>query len=153
MIRRIVVVCTGNICRSPMGEVVLRDRLEAAGLGVDVRSAGVSAEEAGNPIDARAASVLAEHGYAVPRHQARAVSRDDLSADLLLAMTDHHRRALLRQGADPARTRLWTEFVPDAGERDVADPWYGGRADFEETLDLIEAGAPAVVEAVRASAD
>ena len=134
-----------------MGEVVLRDRLEAAGIEADVRSAGVSAEEAGNPIDARAASVLSAHGYSVPHREARTVSREDLSADLLLAMTDQHRRALIRTGAEPARTRLWSEYVPDAQERDVADPWYGDRADFEKTLATIEAGAPAIVEAVRAS--
>lgn len=59
---KILVVCTGNICRSPMGEIVLRDVAARAGLAVEVSSAGVSAEETGNPIDRRAAAVLREKG-------------------------------------------------------------------------------------------
>ena len=63
----ILVVCTGNICRSPMGEIVLRKYLAAAGLSeVEVSSAGVSSEESGNPIDWRAQRVLAENGYELP---------------------------------------------------------------------------------------
>lgn len=149
MSREVVVVCTGNICRSPMGEVVLRQRIAEAGMDVTVRSAGVSAEELGNPIDPRAAAVLEEAGYRAPSREARTVSDADLGADLLLAMTERHRSALLGRGADPDRTRLWMDFVPGASTRDVNDPWYGSRADFEETLELIEAGAPAVVDALR----
>jgi protein-tyrosine phosphatase len=149
MTRTVVVVCTGNICRSPMGEVVLRERLAEAGLDVEVRSAGVSSEELGNPIDPRAADVLAENGYEVPVRAARTVGEEDLDADLLLAMTERHRSVLLRRGADPDRTRLWMDFVPGATRRDVSDPWYGGRSDFEETLELIEAGSPAIVDALR----
>lgn len=151
-ISRIAVVCTGNICRSPMGEVVLRDRLAEAGLDVDVVSSGVSSEELGNPIDPRAASALADRGYPVPDRTARWIGdTDDLDADLVLAMTEQHRSALLRRGADPERTRLWMEFVPDAAGRDVADPWFGDRSGFDDTLDLIEAGAPQIVDLVRAS--
>ncbi|MFT4235756.1 MAG: low molecular weight protein-tyrosine-phosphatase [Microbacterium sp.] len=148
MTARIVVVCTGNICRSAMAEVVLRDRIEADGLDIEVTSAGTSDEERGGPIDPRAVSVLVEHGYHVPRHHARQVMRDDLGADLILAMTRGHKRTLLAFGADPARTHLWTEFVAGAGP-DVADPWYGGRRDFEETLEIIEAGIDGVLAACR----
>ena len=151
-IERIVVVCTGNICRSPMGEVVLRDRLDAAGIEADVVSSGISPEELGNPIDPRAADALASRGYAVPDRTARWVGdTDDTAADLILAMTRTHRDALLRRGADSDRVRLWMEFVPGTDSADVTDPWYGDRAGFDETLDLIEAGADAVVELVRAS--
>ncbi|WP_156761993.1 low molecular weight protein-tyrosine-phosphatase [Microbacterium karelineae] len=151
-ISTIAVVCTGNICRSPMGEVVLRDRLAAAGLDVEVVSSGVSAEEVGNPIDPRAADALAARGYAVPERAARWVGdTDDVAADLVLAMTERHRDALVRRGADPERTRLWMEFVPGTAARDVADPWYGDRDGFDETLEIIEAGAERIVEAVRGS--
>ncbi|MGO1333580.1 MAG: low molecular weight protein-tyrosine-phosphatase, partial [Cellulosimicrobium funkei] len=97
---RVMTVCTGNICRSPMAEVVLRDRFEAAGLGdrVVVDSTGISDEERGNPIDRRARAVLAEHGYVVDgTHRARQVRAGDLAArDLVLAMTAQHARALRR---------------------------------------------------------
>lgn len=148
MIAEIVVVCTGNICRSPMAEVVLRARLAEAGLDVAVRSSGVSDEELGNPVDPRAAAILSGAGYPVPQRTARVFGAEDRDADLVLAMTRRHRAAILRHGVAPERVRLWMEFVPGGGEADVSDPWYGGRADFLETLALIEAGAPAVVELV-----
>lgn len=135
-----------------MGEVVLRDRFASAGIDVETVSSGISAEESGNPIDDRAADALAQRGYAVPDRTARwAFDGDDVSADLILAMTTRHRDALVARGADPERTRLWMEFVPGDGREDVADPWFGARGGFEETLDLIEAGADHVVEFVRAS--
>lgn len=148
-ISRIVVVCTGNICRSPMAEVVLRDRLAVAGLEAQVVSSGVSDEESGNPLDPRAADALVQRGYEVPTRMARWVfEEDDLGADLILAMTRRHRDALIRRGAAPERTRLWMEFVPGDDRDDVADPWYGDRDGFEETLDLIEAGAGRIVAEV-----
>lgn len=114
---RILVVCTGNICRSPMGEVVLRKRLAAAGLdsAYEVASCGVSAEEQGNPIDPRAAHVLRKAGYEVPRRQARRATRAELEgAGLILAMTVGHARSLRRMmgdaGLDTSVVHLWREF-------------------------------------------
>ncbi|RCS62093.1 low molecular weight phosphotyrosine protein phosphatase [Microbacterium sp. JB110] len=151
-ISKVIVVCTGNICRSPMGEVVLRERLAEGEIDADVVSSGISSEELGNPIDPRAAEALAARGYEVPRRTARWVGdTDDVSGDLILAMTRQHRDALIRRGADPARTRLWMEFVPGADDADVSDPWFGDRDGFEETLDLIEAAAPQIVDTIRAS--
>lgn len=154
-------VCTGNICRSPMAEIVLRDRFEAAGLGdtVVVDSTGVSDEEHGNPVDRRARAVLAEHGYATgDGHRARQVTRDDVgSRDLVLAMTARHAQSLRnlagRAQADPD-IRMYRSFDPAADglpeqRLDIADPWYGGPEDFEECLAEIEAAADGVVEFVR----
>jgi len=136
-----------------MGEVVLRDRLAAAGLDVEVDSSGISDEELGNPIDPRAADALRIRGYEIPRRTARWVDdTDDVDADLILAMTEIHRAALLRRGAGPERTRLWMDFVPGSTSRDVIDPWYGTRSGFDDTLDIIEAGADEVVRFVRAAA-
>ncbi|MFE6236828.1 low molecular weight protein-tyrosine-phosphatase [Cellulosimicrobium sp. NPDC057862] len=159
---RVMTVCTGNICRSPMAEVVLRDRLEAAGLGdrVVVDSTGISDEERGNPIDRRARAVLAEHGYAVDgTHRARQVRSGDLAArDLVLAMTSQHARALRRLDA-AGPVRMYRSFDPAAprvapGEPehvlDIADPWYGGQQDFEDCLAEVEAAADGIVDFVRA---
>ncbi len=158
---RVMTVCTGNICRSPMAEIVLRDRFEAAGLGdaVVVDSTGVSDEEHGNPVDRRARSVLAEHGYATgDGHRARQVTRDDVgSRDLVLAMTTRHAQALrnLAGGAQAEpNIRMYRSFDPAADglpehRLDIADPWYGGPEDFEECLAEIEAAADGVVELVR----
>jgi len=160
---RLMTVCTGNICRSPMAEVVLRARFEAAGLGdrVVVDSTGVSDEERGNPIDRRARAVLVEHGYDVDgTHRARQVRPDDLTRrDLVLAMTAQHARALRRLDAD-APVRMYRSFDPAAphvapGEPeralDIADPWYGGRQDFEDCLAEVEAAADGIVTFVRSA--
>ncbi|WP_353706984.1 low molecular weight protein-tyrosine-phosphatase [Cellulosimicrobium sp. ES-005] len=162
---RVMTVCTGNICRSPMAEVVLRDRFEAAGLGdrVVVDSTGISDEERGNPIDRRARAVLAEHGYVVDgTHRARQVRAGDLAArDLVLAMTSQHARALRRLDA-AGPVRMYRSFDPAAprvapGEPehvlDIADPWYGGQQDFEDCLAEVEAAADGIVDFVRTRLD
>lgn len=160
---RVLVVCTGNICRSPMGAVVLRERVLAAGLGelVEIGSAGTSDEEHGNPIDRRARAVLAEAGYPVPAHRAHQVTAEELGRyDLALAMTGQHARALLRRAAtdrnETTEIRLWREFdgtvvpaVPGEHDLDVPDPWYGDDAGFRDTLRAVEAGADGLVAHLR----
>lgn len=161
---RVMTVCTGNICRSPMAEVVLRDRFEAAGLGerVVVDSTGISSEERGNPIDPRARTALEARGYAVPRHNARQVRSVDLPArDLVLPMTASHARALRRlagEGPGSSRIVLYRRFDPAAPDvtddsrehlLDVDDPWYGDQDGFDRCLDEIEAAADGVVDHVR----
>ena len=137
-------VCTGNICRSAMAEIVLGDRLAAAGIpgsgpgGVVVTSAGVSDEERGNPIDSRARRVLAEAGYgtgaddvsratniAITSHAAHRITDAEIAeADLLLAMTDSHWNILQRRaaglGAEPSRIRMYREFDPAAAPQTEA---------------------------------
>ena len=160
---RVMTVCTGNICRSPMAEVVLRHRFERAGLGdaVVVDSTGISDEEHGRPIDRRALHVLSAHGYDVPRHVARQVTPVDLAArDLLLPMTAAHAGALRRLAhgdvALTGRIRLYRSFdaaAPAGGPEhllDVDDPWYGDQQGFEVTLAEVEAAADGIVEHVRA---
>ena len=138
---RVIMVCTGNICRSAMAEVVLRDRLAAAGVpdsgpgGVTVTSAGVSDEERGNPIDSRARRVLAEAGYgtgaddvsratgiAIASHTAHRITDAEIAeADLLLAMTDSHWNVLQRRaaglGAEPTRIRMYRELDPASAQQ------------------------------------
>ena len=164
---RIMTVCTGNICRSPIAEVVLRDRFAAAGLGdrVVVDSGGISSEELGNPIDPRAARVLRDAGYAVPRRTAHQVSGGDIAErDLLLPMTARHARRLRDQAptdADAAKVRMYRSFDPAAPTRgevdesalDVEDPWYGDHDDFLTTLEQVEAAADAIVAHVRGRLD
>ena len=97
----VMTVCTGNICRSPMAEIILRAEFERRGLAdkVNVESSGVSDEEYGNPIDRRAVKVLKERGYELPAHHfAHRITRDEIErTDLFLPMTASHMRALLRQ--------------------------------------------------------
>ncbi len=160
---RVLVVCTGNICRSPMGAVVLRERVVEAGLGdqVEIASAGISDEEHGRPIDRRARAVLAAAGYPVPEHRAHQVSPEELGRyDLALAMTRQHARALWRRaeslGNGTTEIRLWREFdgtevaaFPGEYDLDVPDPWYGDDAGFYDTLRTVEAGADGLVAHLR----
>ena len=138
---RVIMVCTGNICRSAMAEIVLCDRLAAAGIpdsgpdGVTVTSAGVSDEERGNPIDSRARRVLTEAGYgvgaddvsratgiAIASHTAHRVTDAEITeADLLLAMTDSHWNVLQCRaaslGAEPDRIRMYRELDPASAQQ------------------------------------
>ncbi|QPK81452.1 low molecular weight phosphotyrosine protein phosphatase [Schaalia sp. ZJ405] len=155
----ILMVCTGNICRSTMAHEVLEEALEAEGIdGITVDSAGVSNEEEGNPVDYRAARVLRDAGYRIPSHRARQVHAKELAQwDLILAMTSHHLSALNRlrdraglpAGQGP-EIRLFRDFDPKSrpGDMDLPDPWYGGHSDFVETLEVIERTTPKIVEYV-----
>lgn len=165
MTYRILTVCTGNICRSPMAEVVLAQHLDQAGLDAEVDSAATTSYEVGNPIDPRGQQVLRDGGYPVPARQARQITAEDLvEFDLILAMTREHKsyidRLVQRSGlADGAHAdvRLYREFCSQAptrgSEMDVPDPWYGGHADFVETLETIEDGAVNVVARVQQELD
>lgn len=156
MASRLLMVCTGNICRSAMAAIVLAQHAEQQGCPLQVDSAGVSNEEAGNSIDRRAAQVLSAAGYRVPRHVARQITTDDLKTyDLILAMTSQHYREVERlakksryQLADN-QLRMYRSFELETGTRisgqqhlDVPDPWYGNTKDFLETLKTIERVTP-----------
>ncbi len=144
---RIALVCLGNICRSPMADVVLNHRLAAAGLDRDVLvvSAGTGDWHVGNPMDRRAAALLTSHGYDASRHLAQQFTADWFEQhDLILAM-DTDNVADLRGGYgdrldDPARLMLFREFDPRAqgGDREVPDPYYGGDDGFVSVLAMIE---------------
>jgi protein-tyrosine phosphatase len=143
----VAAVCLGNICRSPMAEVVLRERLDAAGLtDVEVMSAGTGGWHIGEPMDARAAATLRTAGYDPSRHRARQwvpAWRDRL--DLVLAMDEQN---LADLGGRDERTKLFREFDPD-GSGDVPDPYYGGDDGFREVLAMVERTAEALVGALR----
>jgi protein-tyrosine phosphatase len=147
---RVLMVCMGNICRSPTAEGVLRHKLQAWGLDqlVEVDSAGTHANHVGHAPDARAMKHALQRGYDLGRLRARKVSPQDFTRfDLLLAM-DWDNLALLEEACPPEpamrrRLRRLTEFLPLdsplAGAQTVPDPYYGGPQGFEHVLDLVEA--------------
>lgn len=102
---RIMTVCTGNICRSPMGEYLIRQAAREADLELEVASSGISNEEEGNPIDRRAKKVLDELNINTSSHRAKQFTRADFDRyDLVLAMDTNHYRRL--QQLAPTRRRL-----------------------------------------------
>lgn len=142
---RVLMVCTGNICRSPTAEGVLRHRLTRAGLAsrVAVDSAGTHGYHSGEPPDPRAVKAAAARGYDLRSLCARPVllPGDYTRFDLLLAMDEDHLVWLQRKAppGSPARIELLMPYGRRfAAERNVPDPYYGGPAGFERVLDLVE---------------
>lgn len=145
----IVFVCTGNICRSPMGEIILKKAVADAGLESDVRitSCGTGGWHIGDGADYRAVNELARAGYDGSKHRAAQLGDDHREADLLIALDQGHYRALMSAGYDKNRVRLLRSFDPDAGDDlDVADPYYGTEKDFTTTRTQIEAAVDGMME-------
>ena len=149
--RRVVFVCWGNICRSPIAERVAEKLAADRGLsGVEFSSAATSTEELGAPIDPRAERVLNAHGYRVGGHRAHQITRDEIErAELVLAMEDIHLRRMLSIDPGADNLRLLTDFDPAAPPgAGIDDPWYGPADGFERTLSSIEAAVPGVLDFV-----
>lgn len=148
---KIIFVCHGNICRSPMAEFVMRDMLEKNGLSshVTVSSAATSREEIGNPVYPMARAKLAEHGLSCAGKRAVQITVPDMeNSDLIIVMDNMNRRNLelmARRSANAdrimAKTHLLLEFAR-GGE--VADPWYTG--DFDEAWSDITEGCKGLIE-------
>jgi protein-tyrosine phosphatase len=156
---RIITVCTGNICRSPMAEFMLAHALDAAGLGelAVVDSAGTTNYEVGRPIDPRAARVLDAHGLRTAQHVARQFERAwFVERELILALdVDHygHLRESAPSGTEH-KIRMLRAFDPEVAGLDhldqgIEDPWFGDQSDFELTWKLISAAVPGVIAHVR----
>ena len=158
-----VFVCTGNICRSPMGDVVLQHLAAGRTLAdgstladaLVVSSAGTGGWHAGEPMDPRARMALERRGYADYGHRARAFETAWLpGTDLVVCMDRGHRQTLASRARAAAgdyrhddRLVLLRSFGPRAGgDPDVPDPYYGGDAGFEACLDQVEAGCAGLVE-------
>jgi protein-tyrosine phosphatase len=143
---RIAVVCLGNICRSPMADVVLEQRLRDAGLDVEVVSAGTAGYHIGDPMDRRAARALRAAGYDPTRHRAKRFSADWFhDCDLVLAMdAQNHADLLPLAGDQEAKLAMFRSYDPQ-GPGDVPDPYFGGDDGFEEVLEMIERTADAIV--------
>ena len=153
---KLLFVCTGNICRSPTAESVFLHRAAARGMAgrLAADSAGTSSEEHGNPPDPRARRAADARGYALPDRRARRIAAADFEAfDLILAMDRGHLASLQRIAPEHARDRLrlFMDFAGEGTPRDVPDPWYGGMADFDHALDLIEAGVDGLLDHLAAA--
>ena len=143
---RILFVCHGNICRSPMAEFVMKKLVKDAGLEgrFEIASAATSREELGSPVYPPARSELAKHGIACKGHAARLMTRADYDEyDWLVGMEPVNLRNMLRiAGGDPEnKMRLLLSFA--GSDEAIDDPWYTGR--FSEVYRQIEKGCKAMM--------
>jgi protein-tyrosine phosphatase len=151
----VLLVCTGNICRSPTADGVLRRLVRDAGLEglVRVDSAATHDYHVGEAPDPRAQEHARRRGYDLSALRARAIeARDFERFDLILAMDHAHLRSLQRMApaGERHKLRLFMEFAAGWQATDVPDPYYGGDAGFERVLDMIEAGSRGVLAELQA---
>ena len=152
---KLLFVCHGNICRSPMAEFVMKDLVEKAGLekNFHIGSAATSTEEIGNPVYPPARRKLAEHGISCGGHAARQLTWSDYGAyDLLTGMDRANLRNMERIcGGDPdGKIHLLLEYADRPGQ-EVADPWYTG--DFEATWQDVLAGCTGLLLRAQGAAE
>ena len=138
---KILFVCHGNICRSPMAEFIMKDMVKKIGIEdkFEIASAATSTEELGNPVYPPARKILAEHGISCSGKTSRGMTSDDYGYyDYIIAMDKNNLRNMaVFVGNDPeGKVSLLMEHTPTV--RDVADPWYTG--DFQQTWDDINIG-------------
>ncbi len=150
---RVLFVCTGNICRSPTAEGVFRALVARHGLEGEIGadSAGTHGYHVGEAPDPRSCAAARARGVVLDDLRARQVSPADFSAfDLVLAMDRGHHAHLARlcPPGREERLRLFLDFAPHLGVRDVPDPYYGGPDGFERVLDLIEAGCEGLLRRI-----
>ena len=153
---RVLMVCMGNICRSPTAEAVLRHKLAQTGLDalVEVDSAGTIGSHVGSPPDDRSQSHALRRGYKLNHLRARKVQQSDFHQfDLILAMDWDNLAALQKNcpGVEAqSKLRRLTEFIPARspllGREVVGDPYYGGPEGFEAVLDLVESACEGLVD-------
>jgi protein-tyrosine phosphatase len=149
--KRVLFVCLGNICRSPVGEAALRKMAEDRNLAeaIEIDSAGTIDYHAGELPDPRMREAAGRRGYRL-ESRSRQITREDLERfDLIVAM-DRDNHADIKQ-LDPYdrfndKIRLLCDFIPKCPHSDVPDPYYGGRRGFDQVIDLVEEGARAILD-------
>jgi protein-tyrosine phosphatase len=156
---RILMVCLGNICRSPTAEAVMVGLLEEEELAdrVEVASAGTGSWHVGNPPDERSAAAALRRGITLRGTAQQVRDADFADYDLLVAMDASNHADLLRLAGDDEALRdkvvLLRELDPDAvaaRDTDVPDPYYGGPNGFDTVLDVVESGCRGLLAELRA---
>ena len=146
---RILTVCLGNICRSPLAEGILREKLRESGIAAYIDSCGTAAYHEGEGADPRSAGIARQHGIDLSSHSARAFDVSDFDEfDLILAMDQSNYRQVLslaRDDADRAKVRMMMAGAGKLTGEDVPDPYYGGPDGFERVFRMLDRSADLLV--------
>ena len=140
-VKSVLMVCMGNICRSPTAEAVFRHKAKEQGIELVIDSAGTIGSHAKEKPDHRAIKAGEARGYSFKGLKARKVSEDDFEKfDLILAMDDDNLAYLLRKAPEHRKykIKLFLEFSENFEDTEVPDPYYGGAGGFKYVLDLVE---------------
>lgn len=150
---KILMVCLGNICRSPMAEGILRARAQERGLTVFTDSAGTSDNHVGEAPDPRAQAAMRRHGMDIADLRARQFQADDLHRfDLILAMDASNLRNILRvdrNAASSSKVKLIMDLVPDHPQREVPDPYFGGDEGFDQVHRQLDTAINALLDDIQ----
>jgi low molecular weight protein-tyrosine phosphatase len=149
---RVLFVCMGNICRSPISQGVFENVLRREGLEdeVFVDSAGTGNWHVGSPPDERAQRSAGLRGLDLSAQRARQISPEDCEDfDYVLTMDEENYRAVSGLCRGDAVVRPFLDFAPDLPEREVPDPYSGGPDEFEHVLDLVEEASEGLLEDIR----
>lgn len=138
--KKVLVVCLGNICRSPMAHGLLRDRIEEEGIDAVVDSRGTGAWHVGESPDARAQMTMRQHGHEIADLRGEQFTVSDFDAyDEIYAMDQSNYSdilAMARNESDAAKVRLFLSLI-DNSNAEVPDPYYGGDQGFESVYDML----------------
>src|SRR5829696_5421458 len=149
---RVLFVCMGNICRSPLAQGVFENvaRRESLEDEVFVDSAGTGAWHVGSPPDKRAQSIASLRGIDLSSQRARRITPEDCETfDYVLTMDEDNYRAVADLCRGSAVVRPFLDFAADSSEREVPDPYYGGPEGFEHVLDLVEEASEGLLDDIR----
>jgi protein-tyrosine phosphatase len=149
---RVLFVCMGNICRSPIAQGVFENVLRREGLEdeVSVDSAGTGNWHVGSPPDERALSAASVRGLYIEAQRARQISPEDCQVfDYILTMDDENYRIVSALCRGNAVVKPFLDFAPDSPEREVPDPYSGGPNEFEHVLDLVEEASKGLLDDIR----
>jgi len=149
-IQTVLFVCMGNICRSPMGEALLKHHADEQGLNhLKVDSAGVGAWHAGESPDHRMRATARQFGVVVEGSARKICQQDLLEFDLILCSDGDILEQVLSLGADRSRTRLMLDYHPEMEGQDVPDPYYGGQDGFHDVFQMLDIACKELVDQMR----
>ncbi len=150
---KILFVCLGNICRSPLAEGIMRHKLKEQSIDIEVDSAGIGGWQAGEPPDKRAIAIASKNGVEVSNIIARKFSVDDFEKfDKIYVMDLENKRDVMVQAPNEnakQKVDLFLNVLHPSSNAIVPDPWFGDSREFEEVFQLISKGCDAIIEELK----